>query len=796
MAGSPGKWLVLGVATSVALLAGSATAGATWLSPVSLSEPGQSAENAALAIDGSGNATVLWQRWNGAYDVVQSAYRPAGGSWQQPTNVSSAPSDAQTPQVSLDADGDATAVWELFAGTNSVVVQSAYRPAGGSWQAPVTLSEGNAGEWAPEPGIAVDAGGDAFAIWDRAGTIQTAYRPAGADWQSPTNLSPAGVESYTPEIAVDSAGDATAVWMADNHGLLVTETSYRPKGGTWETPSILSEPGEEAGDPVIAVDSRGDAAIAWGGPHRDLRVAYRPAGGAWEPAATLTEAGVEAENFPRLAIDGAGDVVAAWTAYAPYGGYARVQSSYRPAGGSWEAPVTLSNGEENDYANDVEFDALGDALTVWQSGGPTEAIYGDYRQAAGIWESPVQISEPGQESFDARVAFDPNGDAVAAWGRAGIIQAADAVLTDEAPAAATGAAQAGLRSATLNATVNPNGSRITECRFEYGTTPEYGHSAPCSSYPQAGHEPVSVSAEISGLELDTTYYYRVFAENSLGSSGGSGASFQTATPTAPAISSVAPDAGLEAGWTAVTITGTELGEATGVQFGSVSARYFTVNSPTSITAISPEGSGSVDVTVTNAVGTSAVGPPDEFTYVPPGHGPSITKLSTKTGPALGGSAVTITGTGFVGVTSVAFGSTGAASFTVTSPTSITAVAPPGTTGPVEVSVTTPDGTSPLTTRDRFTYGVPTVSGVSPHTGALGGGAQVTVTGSGFAAGAEATTFRFGKATATKVECNSSTRCKMIAPAAAAQRPKTVDVTATVAGKTSKKQPSEDEFSYV
>jgi hypothetical protein len=52
----------------------------------------------------------------------------------------------------------------------------------------------------------------------------------------------------------------------------------------------------------------------------------------------------------------------------------------------------------------------------------------------------------------------------------------------------------------------------------------------------------------------------------------------------------------------------------------------------------------VDVTVTNAGGTSLKGSADHFSYVP---APLITKVTPNTGPGGGGTSVTIKGTGFV-----------------------------------------------------------------------------------------------------------------------------------------------------
>lgn len=74
-------------------------------------------------------------------------------------------------------------------------------------------------------------------------------------------------------------------------------------------------------------------------------------------------------------------------------------------------------------------------------------------------------------------------------------------------------------------------------------------------------------------------------------------------------------------------------------------------------------------------------------------GPVITTISPDTGLVAGGTAVTITGTGFTGATAVTFGALPATSFTVVSDDEIDAVTPAGTAGPVPVTVTTPGGTS-------------------------------------------------------------------------------------------------------
>jgi hypothetical protein len=173
--------------------------------------------------------------------------------------------------------------------------------------------------------------------------------------------------------------------------------------------------------------------------------------------------------------------------------------------------------------------------------------------------------------------------------------------------------------------------------------------------------------------------------------------------------------------------------------------------------------------------------------------PVVTKLSTKGGIAAGGTPVTITGKNFSGATSVQFGSTSAASFVVKSATMISTVSPAGTARTVDVTVTSANGTSAVSTADHFKLGPPTVTGVSPGSGPKeSGGTTVIVTGTGFGLGTEATLFKFGSIEATTVNCSSITACVVDVPSAGAG---TVDVKATVSGMSSPKNAPADQYKY-
>jgi hypothetical protein len=163
--------------------------------------------------------------------------------------------------------------------------------------------------------------------------------------------------------------------------------------------------------------------------------------------------------------------------------------------------------------------------------------------------------------------------------------------------------------------------------------------------------------------------------------------------------------------------------------------------------------------------------------------PTITKVTPIKGPAAGGTTVTITGTHLGEVTAVRFGSRAAAGFTVKSATSISAVSPPSAAGVVDVTVTSPGGTSAVSLADHFKFAPPTITAISPNNGSTAGGTSVTVTGTGFAPGTTATKFKFATTLAASVSCSSLTTCTVLSPP---HKAVTLDMRAVVSAITSPK----------
>jgi hypothetical protein len=169
---------------------------------------------------------------------------------------------------------------------------------------------------------------------------------------------------------------------------------------------------------------------------------------------------------------------------------------------------------------------------------------------------------------------------------------------------------------------------------------------------------------------------------------------------APTVASLSTHAGSVLGGTAVTIKGANFSGVTAVYFGSAAGRDVKVISSKELTVRTPAGSRAAYVTVvTRNGGPSPLTGRSVFNFL---GRPALAKLSPGSGPARGGTTVTISGSGFAYVKGVYFGTHRAGHLRVVSAREIKVSVPAGT-GKVRVTVVTAGGTTPLVRAGYFSY---------------------------------------------------------------------------------------------
>ncbi|MER7279854.1 IPT/TIG domain-containing protein [Dactylosporangium sp. NPDC000244] len=239
----------------------------------------------------------------------------------------------------------------------------------------------------------------------------------------------------------------------------------------------------------------------------------------------------------------------------------------------------------------------------------------------------------------------------------------------------------------------------------------------------------------------------------------------TYLPPAPAVTKLSATSASTVGGDVITVTGTDLSEATGVKLGTAAVAGFKVTAPTTLTFPVPAGlaAGGYDVTVTTPYGVSTVVPAARLTLVAP-PAPTVAALSTSTGPTYATTPVTITGTGFGSLKSVTAGGVNLA-FTKVSDAQIKVTMPIHAAGKVTLKLTNAGGSYEATALP-FTYvapAAPSVASLLPNSGGTKVSTAVTLTGANLG-GATKVTVNGATVGFTKV---SDTQLRIVLPPHAA-----------------------------
>ena len=361
-------------------------------------------------------------------------------------------------------------------------------------------------------------------------------------------------------------------------------------------------------------------------------------------------------------------------------------------------------------------------------------------------------------------------------------------FTTGGTAPTTGAAVTGINPSSGSQT---GGTRVTisGTNFEQGATVSF-------DFATASQVTVVNSTTITAVTPPhTATSANVIIINPDGTSGSLAGGFvytPVAVSTSPRVNVIVPSTGPPAGGTAVTISGSNFVSGTTVTIGGVAATI-TGHTTVSIQATTPPGivGSSVDVVVTTPNGSTTL--PAAFNYVNPPDPPSTRAISPTSGSANGGTAIVISGTGFRYGAVVSFGGppppvgTGveATSMAVANDATVcgsgvllpciiatSPMFPVSGPTPMDVVVTNMDpatgiidsGSGSSTLSAGYTFlAAPSISQVSPSSGTVSGGTQITVTGSNFQSGASVF---IGGQQATRVSASGTTGITVATPAGA------------------------------
>lgn len=401
--------------------------------------------NPQVAFNAAGNGMAVWFQasgtgggtWSGG-GIWSSRYVAATG-WGAATLIAATPTlDGGLPQVVMDTNGNATAVWQQrdtgANGGRSNIFASRYVAGTGWGLAGAIETNGSTAGDDQLPKIAIDSNGNVIAVWElmRFGstTVWTNRYAVGTGWGTASQIGTGNLNivNVNVQIAMDAAGNGFAVWT-QYIGNVPTIWSNRFTVGTgWGAATLISDSTMNSRDPKIAADVNGNAIAVWGQFNLttsadDIFANRYVAGAGWGTATAIqTDSVGDSDYRPKIAFDATGNAMVVWYKMVNFG-TSSIWANRYVAGSGWGTETLIETDNAGAAANvSIGMDSSGNAVAVWQqadANGFTE-IYSN-RYAVGTGWGTVALVEPGNKRTGRatlpQIAVNANGKALAVWQR-------------------------------------------------------------------------------------------------------------------------------------------------------------------------------------------------------------------------------------------------------------------------------------------------------------------------------------------------------------------------------------------
>jgi hypothetical protein len=377
-----------------------------------------------VAFDGNGNAIAVWEQDDaGTYSIWARRYTPSQG-WGSAERISDGNGAAHKPRLGMDSAGTAIAVWYQFdrkIGDFTIfsVWTNRYTPSGG-WET-AQLLESNPGQ-AVNPEIAMNVNGIAMAVWhqypDGSGyqNIWARRYTPGGGWDIARAVVVNSRNSSQPKVGVDPDGNATAVWQEGGGGHDNVWTGRFTLSNGWGTPEQLNDPTVDASGSELAVGADGNAFAVWSradcSSTCNVWTAYYSPIEGWEPPAAISGNGRPASGFD-IAFDPAGRAMVMWN--QSDGVRDNIWNNRYTPGQGWGSAALVEQSQAAVARHpSFGFDEDGNAVAAWWEDVVSSLQAAAYTPAKG-WDVPERIDRIDRPVGGPNVAADKSGKAIAVW---------------------------------------------------------------------------------------------------------------------------------------------------------------------------------------------------------------------------------------------------------------------------------------------------------------------------------------------------------------------------------------------
>ena len=286
--------------------------GGVWGTPVEITTQGQ---HGSIAVAPNGDVLAVWSfhlNNSSAPVEVQAAFF-SGGRWGNPITLSTTANGGAA--LGFDGHSQATLIWEQPTSPTTCGLVEVTGNSEGGFGAPQAIASGCYG-WIR---LAVNTAGQAIAI-QGAPTLEVApviatSRDTNGTWGAPVTVANRTYGYEWPNVGLGNNGTVVVIWKTRVQSAVAVR-----ENGVWSGP--MTPPNVAGGGGTAAVDGGGNAVIAYGG-----KLSYRPAGGSFQTPVVLSGSvgGVVADDTGTFAVGGTSVAVrlagtSTWNQNGPNGG--------------------------------------------------------------------------------------------------------------------------------------------------------------------------------------------------------------------------------------------------------------------------------------------------------------------------------------------------------------------------------------------------------------------------------------------------------------------------------------------
>lgn len=266
----------------------------SWTVPTLLDITDQQPLSPEIAVDGNGNVIAVWRQFDAGLGENRIHVRRWDNTTQAlgPVQLLSTNGD-RLPRLQFDAQGNGFAIW-----SGDGVFARRFDAATNQWGAEIAIHNNVGATGSGE--LSVDATGNALAVWvEDDGTTYSLYSRrydvATHAWGSAALLENSNVPVSTaekPTVSM-SGNEAVVSWIQDN----ASQDAYaiRLHAGAWGSATLLENNNAPVTELTSSIDASGNAAVLWVQSDGAARSIYQarylssnvivPAGGTWQSLA-------------------------------------------------------------------------------------------------------------------------------------------------------------------------------------------------------------------------------------------------------------------------------------------------------------------------------------------------------------------------------------------------------------------------------------------------------------------------------------------------------------------------------